>query len=546
MSLSALSFHRVYYALRKNLKIATVVIVILCLNAGAYFLYSEGYPKQIRNTEIVSRKSSTVWTTDYMFVEQSQLIQSSLESNARIALVAQKNLKETKAYDCSLECYSAISKNKTSKEFAFFMQNFTLTYPLLSWTKISNQQIFCDGSLEIINNRFAKLSDVVMFPYRRNLTMPVAKGGESFQHVRVNTNEKEVYDFLPGFWEIYCNEFVNIPKTNLDIPWLDLLRLKIIDGKDDKIHNRTRAVDLSARQKYIMHHLRDKTTLIVKKFTVALERVDYDNMYSSMNYMFSIFILMVTFRQQPNNVCIIFLDGHPASDLDLVFETLYGPIMRLGHLASPVVFTNLVWMMTDRQSILNQYNTPLIPYLNEFREFILQQYGIQQNRSNICPSLKITIVWRRDKPYSFRKFLNPRQHGVRVERKILNEKEILSAISSNFTEHCVRGYLLETMQFEAQLRIIQDTDILIGMHGAGLTLALFLPQHAGVLEFFPKDWRETRPWSPLFQAISRWRHLHYLSWQNDKETGNLPYDFTYIPVEVIIQMVSRMTNNICH
>jgi len=36
--------------------------------------------------------------------------------------------------------------------------------------------------------------------------------------------------------------------------------------------------------------------------------------------------------------------------------------------------------------------------------------------------------------------------------------------------------------FRQQLRIIQDTDILIGIHGAGLTHLLFLPDWSSVFE----------------------------------------------------------------
>jgi len=36
--------------------------------------------------------------------------------------------------------------------------------------------------------------------------------------------------------------------------------------------------------------------------------------------------------------------------------------------------------------------------------------------------------------------------------------------------------------FTEQLSIIQDTDVLIGMHGAGLTHLLFLPDWAAIFE----------------------------------------------------------------
>lgn len=38
--------------------------------------------------------------------------------------------------------------------------------------------------------------------------------------------------------------------------------------------------------------------------------------------------------------------------------------------------------------------------------------------------------------------------------------------------------------FVEQLKIVQNTDILIGMHGAGLTHMLFLPAWAAVFEVY--------------------------------------------------------------
>lgn len=38
--------------------------------------------------------------------------------------------------------------------------------------------------------------------------------------------------------------------------------------------------------------------------------------------------------------------------------------------------------------------------------------------------------------------------------------------------------------FRHQLQVIQQTDILIGMHGAGLTHLLFLPDWAAVFELY--------------------------------------------------------------
>lgn len=42
------------------------------------------------------------------------------------------------------------------------------------------------------------------------------------------------------------------------------------------------------------------------------------------------------------------------------------------------------------------------------------------------------------------------------------------------------------LPLEQQLRVVQETDILVGLHGAGLAHLVFLPEHAVVVEMFPK------------------------------------------------------------
>lgn len=44
-----------------------------------------------------------------------------------------------------------------------------------------------------------------------------------------------------------------------------------------------------------------------------------------------------------------------------------------------------------------------------------------------------------------------------------------------------------SLSFTEQVKLIRETNILIGMHGAGLSHLLFLPKEAFVIEFFQGD-----------------------------------------------------------
>lgn len=67
-------------------------------------------------------------------------------------------------------------------------------------------------------------------------------------------------------------------------------------------------------------------------------------------------------------------------------------------------------------------------------------------------------------------------------RNILNEKDLISSLESNSDLEVRRIVFNNEIPFKSQLEVIRNTDILIGIHGAGLTHLLFLPDWAGVFE----------------------------------------------------------------
>lgn len=67
-------------------------------------------------------------------------------------------------------------------------------------------------------------------------------------------------------------------------------------------------------------------------------------------------------------------------------------------------------------------------------------------------------------------------------RTILNEKEIVEALLKDPGYHVERVVYDRHMPFRKQLEITHNTDVFIGMHGAGLTHLLFLPDWAAVFE----------------------------------------------------------------
>ena len=101
--------------------------------------------------------------------------------------------------------------------------------------------------------------------------------------------------------------------------------------------------------------------------------------------------------------------------------------------------------------------------------------------------------------------------------------------SYNITSNC----LIVCLHF---FLISVQTDILISMHGAGLTHVLFMPSSAGLIELFP----QYIPYRPHFKVLSEWRKISYLKWTNMEGQNELPNFKTRIPTDAILRLVEQM------
>ena len=164
---------------------------------------------------------------------------------------------------------------------------------------------------------------------------------------------------------------------------------------------------------------------------------------------------------------------------------------------------------------------------------------LDETSSLDCRKLIVTLIWRRDTVY------HPRNLEGSVYRKIFNEAEMFNALYEKYPNVCFNSILLETIPMKEQLKFICKTDILIAMHGAGLTHALFLPKTSGVIELFPYKFREDYPYYRLFETIAKWRQIKYLWWENKKEIMEMPHNYTVIDVEALLRRVDSMMDWIC-
>lgn len=124
----------------------------------------------------------------------------------------------------------------------------------------------------------------------------------------------------------------------------------------------------------------------------------------------------------------------------------------------------------------------------------------------------------------------PKEGRVRVTllarsteyRRILNQVELVNALKTvPLLEVNVVDYKYKDVPFLMQLRITHNSDIFIGMHGAGLTHLLFLPDWAVIFELYNcQD-------ESCYRDLARLRGIRYVTWQ--KMDKVLPQDKGHHP-----------------
>jgi hypothetical protein len=175
--------------------------------------------------------------------------------------------------------------------------------------------------------------------------------------------------------------------------------------------------------------------------------------------------------------------------------------------------------------------------LQSFRQFVLSAFPstmsllIPKFSNPLTDPIIVTLISRR--PYD--RFV---QHSF-IGRQIDNEDELISALSSEPGVIVTRHDFAQFKSVEEQLAVIAKTEVLVAMHGAALTYAIYLPAHASVLEFWPKAidmWR-------CFEHIAAMSGLQYLRWANPDPSAfrtDVNGDYTRIDITEVSKKFSEL------
>ncbi|XP_046363064.2 uncharacterized protein LOC124139782 [Haliotis rufescens] len=267
--------------------------------------------------------------------------------------------------------------------------------------------------------------------------------------------------------------------------------------------------------------------------TVGIVRGDYANMYWTVIELYSAYLSARVLNRTAFETTILILDAHPASALDGLWELLFKKVVRMGWLKKTTLLEQFVLVPHLKLvPLVRDINT--IPYIDDFRYDVSNRVGGDPARKIVCDRFQITVVLRRNYVAHARNF-----EGV-IGRQFNNSDDLIQTLKSTFPKDLVRAVALETLTVSEQVKLATETDILIGVHGAGLTLTLFQVPGTGLIELFTFEYKQYR--NNHMEQLAVFGGILYSSWYSDTKFATS----VYVPPRVLADMVVNIRGRICN
>nr|CAD22108.1 beta 1,2-xylosyltransferase [Physcomitrium patens] len=360
-------------------------------------------------------------------------------------------------------------------------------------------------------------TNMIMYPKK----IKMSKGGELLFAVMGRNEEEELPYFTTGAFEIMVPE------------------------KEERraLFNKSmleRLIPVKSITKHTMHHLFEQIRTIpvdevicaqrVSTPTIVVTRFEYANLFLTVTDWYSAYITsrVTNLKRRPR---LVFVDGHCKSPMDEAWQAMFSGVHFARHLTGPVCFDHLIFAPLG-------YNSPLFKGLDlglsctgcapedipnnprhntarirEFGEFFV---AAMNTTANVMPqkaifTFKVLFVRRED-------YLAHPRHSGKPESRLSNEVEVLEAPQAwassrsgmkredgvELSVTIVEG-LFAHWALHEQLKIVRESSIIIGAHGAGLSHLLFaMPRETVIVEL-------SSPFlvRPHFEAMSQWMGMEY-------------------------------------
>uniref|UniRef100_A0A7S0SZ26 EGF domain-specific O-linked N-acetylglucosamine transferase n=1 Tax=Chromulina nebulosa TaxID=96789 RepID=A0A7S0SZ26_9STRA len=256
---------------------------------------------------------------------------------------------------------------------------------------------------------------------------------------------------------------------------------------------------------------------------------DCENLFHSTADFMNAYLVISALQIDPKDLQVMLFDLHPDGPyIDLIKNAFSPnhPVIRHSHFQNKKILFNkivfhlespagLIFPKVSRPGPLQCYSTSLF---QNYRKFILKAFNLWDVSPPPIPTITLSLRKRTDKK--------------NVGRILQNEDEIVSVLNQG---NLIKVQVIDggKMSFTDQIKLIRHTNILIGVHGAGLMMIMFAAEEAILIEMHP-SYRQDRH----FRHAARMTGKIYMPLRTlTRETCQGSSDNVVIPVQEFKQTV---------
>ena len=267
-------------------------------------------------------------------------------------------------------------------------------------------------------------------------------------------------------------EFVRLDKHSIGIPYIP-------HGPNEWHHKKL--ISAATTKKH-------KCEQTITGTTLFFERIEYANLWHTMNDWFNVHWTLETIGN-PHQVTIVWLDGHARGHLDDAWGEIFSARTRyVSEFSGHVCFEKTVWVPKNTPVWNTDMPSGRCGIMDRFVQRVFSAYGISASLT------EDVVIDRKD----YR--AHPRHKPDSKNDRIIEHLDKMFPSS--------KVVQLETMTFKEQVQLIANAKSLRGVHGAGLTHLIWLPDGAEIVEWVAPSHASVK----LFEHIATWRpNIHYYS-----------------------------------
>lgn len=94
----------------------------------------------------------------------------------------------------------------------------------------------------------------------------------------------------------------------------------------------------------------------------------------------------------------------------------------------------------------------------------------------------------------------------------MNQDQLVAILRKRYPQADVSSINLEELPLKEQIEVMQNTSLLVAMHGSAFANMIFMPQNSAVLELFPFGFDR-----PTNENLATKLQINYFKWKNDKK-----------------------------